>query len=320
MLPLLATLILAQRSDELTPLRTFASHSAMTKEQSALLTEPSRGLSVLANTLGCDILTDGPDTLIWPKNIYDLDEMEKCISSFSVLQRLMQEGRKSFKMSELAPDERESIRALIINNGEDLTFGAATYSDDLNLELSYRQYFDFEKNGKRVHALVAPPSGVFIPRDKRVSADDSNKDPILLEKMRRYKDTHQPSNTAQLTYFQFGRLASWRKLAAQNKLSNALLDKLKEQADAYTKAQISLRDKVPGKRHVVGERWDTMDPDLQKDILGSALANNMTESEMRRFCEGASVKSTYVEAAVTIWTKEHVGSFGATARRHSADP
>jgi hypothetical protein len=224
-------------------LRVIATHAALSEKERSLLSLEKAKLPAQAAALGFTLITKGEDLLLYDKNLYDLESMEKCIRGHAVVAELLRAKKFTFKMKDLPKEDRDAVRQLFLQGGRDQSYGPVVYNDDMPIRLQFGYLCDMEDKGSTKRQTWAFEDNLAPPVDTKSFPSYSQEDIdqfIKEDSAKRRKPTD--INHVILSYGQKKIISVERRMSASQDLLDAIRSKVADQIKAYRSGLKSLEE------------------------------------------------------------------------------
>jgi hypothetical protein len=162
--PLVLAYLQVPQSAALPELRVLVSHAPPSSEQLGLLELPRSELDAKAKALQVTVKVQGDNTLMWVDELYDVKSVDLQIRANIVTAEQLKQGKNSFKLSDLAEEDRKAVRETLIKSSAAEFLGPAVLDDSATLQLGATHYLNLKGSDKSIDNAIAgeqapsPPS------------------------------------------------------------------------------------------------------------------------------------------------------------------
>jgi hypothetical protein len=301
-----AALILGSALGQAQKLRCLVTHDEPTEKEREFLSLDAGDLLVKANERGYVVFESNIATFIRPKTLYNLHYMQQCMDGFATLAIMAGKGQFKGKFSELTPNQRAGVRAIMADSFLMAEAGPVIAKDDTEFAIVQRRSITLS-NGRRDVSITLPSKSA----DTNIHVQDGP----TADELERFKGEEgapfrkQKFRDSLVFTFAPNDVATVGRPLAIEEYMKEIQSVLHQQREAFVAARAALLASFGQTDAKEGESWNTLDDETKRFIESRAKESFAalgfsSRDEADLFIAHARVKGMSNQVFVGIDVKE----------------
>lgn len=287
-------------------IRCLVTHDEPTAKERELLSLEAGELEGKAREVGYIVWRQDDLLFVRPKNLYNLDYMQRCMDGFAALQVFVSKGQFRIKFSELTPTQKAGVRAIMADSFLMEEAGPLIAKDDTEFMIEQRRSLTLT-NGRRDVSITLPNRATegapsFLDAPSKDELDKFKAEEGLAFRKSKFRDalvfTFAPDNLWTVT-----------RPTAISTYMHELTDLLEQQRKSFVAARAALLASFGAAEPMSGQNWTTLDDETKRYIElkakdSFAALGFSSREDADRFFFDARVKASSNQVFVGIGVNE----------------